>query len=610
MRIKNWMIAVLSAALAGLAMVASILETPAEAVAAYPDLSVCVKSDGGTENIRLWEDQSGYYYVFLPGYARMDQVVLSSESGTVMIDGVPVSESRPAGEYALNRDYTIRSVDNGVESDSMLTFVRSGGVPSLYIDVASGSMEYILLDKGNKESGQIRLYDDEGNLIYDGGADTVKARGNTSLAADKKPYSFVLTENADLLGMGAARRWVLLAEGYYSCINIRNKLVYDYAQEVGMEFSPEGEFVDLYLNGEYSGLYLLSERNEIHEERVNIDPESSFLVSMEDESRLIDQKLPYVLTNAGQALRIHSASMSQTELTTRWQSVENAILAEDGIDPVSGKSWKELIDLDSWVEKYLLEEIFGNQDGGAISQFYYYDPSLDTTRIFAGPIWDYDMAMGGHDTWLRGYTDYLIMNREYKEEGMYTPWHHALYGKEEFRNRLVELYMQKFLPAMEDFLEQKFDSETGLLLQAHVQDACRWGYDWNKVSREIAYMHSFLTERLAFLSDLWINETQYHAVRVNLGGNDGYGHLAVKTGECLPELPVSENPMNLGWHIEGTDEPFDIAQPIDKDVWIYMKRADFQIPKIHYIPAAVIILMLTALIFCDRRFRKINGRKP
>jgi len=540
----------------------------------------------------------------------MEQVFFVSESRTVAIDGVPVSEKMPAADLECNRAYPLRSVKDGVEMESTLTLLRSGGVPSLYIDVKSGNMEYIHLDKGNEEAGELRLYDDQGKLAYGGELDSIKTRGNTSLAADKKPYSLMLTENTNLLGMGAARRWILLAEGYYSCTNIRNKLVYDFAGKVGMQYSPKGEFVDLYLNGEYAGLYLLSERNEIHEERVDIDPKTGFLVSMESIVRLETQKIPYILTDAEQALRIHHSDLSRSELQERWQRVENAILAEDGNDPTSGKSWQELIDLDSWVEKYLLEEIFANQDGGAISQFYYYDPALDPTRIFAGPIWDYDMAMGGHDTWLRGHTDYLIMNREYKDADIYMPWHHALYEKKEFRERLVELYGKKFLPAMEAFLDEELNDAQEVLSRAHIQDAYRWGYSPEDIQREIAYIRTFLRERLSFLSDLWINETQYHIVRVNPGGNDGYGYLAVKSGECLPELPVSYNQMDLGWYVEGDETPFDTTGPIFEDIRIYIKKEEFQIPKIHCIPVAAVVVALVLLVFQDWRLMKRNRRAP
>ena len=609
MRSGKWIIGILSVLLLGLILVVSIQEgTTQKDTITEPICSVWIGTGNKAEEIDCWEDPDGKYYVFLPGYAELNECYLVPREIHIAIENVSITDTFSCEGIELEREYAISLSDSGKTWSSTLMFVQSGGIPSMYIDTASGNMDYIHMEKGNEEAGSVRLYDDEGALLYSGGIDAIKGRGNSSWAADKKPYSMVLGEDANLLGMGTASRWVLLAEGFCSNVNIRNKLVYDYAQSVGMNFSPEGEWVDLYLNGDYAGLYLLSERNEVHSERVDIDPETGFLVSMEWDIRLQEQKLPHILTDAGQTLRIHQSAMSLSELDEQWQYVENAILAEDGIDPLSGKHWQELIDLDSWAEKYLLEEIFGNHDGGSFSQFYYYDPALDPERIFAGPIWDYDMAMGGYDVWLKPYTRYFIMNREYKEDGLYTPWYHALYEKAEFRRRVEELYVQKFLPALEMLLEYGMEDELSLISRAHQQDARRWGHEWEDVQTELNYIRSYLTDRAAFLSDVWIKGTQYHIVRVDPGRNEVYGYFAVKSEECLPELSLYEDPLNLGWHIEETDEPFDVTQPIYGDVQIYMKKAAFQIPKIHYLPVVAIMAMLPILAFRDWSRIKKNGR--
>lgn len=81
------------------------------------------------------------------------------------------------------------------------------------------------------------------------------------------------------------------------------------------------------------------------------------------------------------------------------QSVENAIVSESGVDPITGKHWQELIDLDSWARKYLIEEIFASTDSGNFSQFYYYDGAEENGKLYAGPIWDFDLVMRGTNSW-------------------------------------------------------------------------------------------------------------------------------------------------------------------------------------------------------------------
>lgn len=157
--------------------------------------------------------------------------------------------------------------------------------------------------------------------------------------------------------MGKAKKWILLANAYDSS-HLRNKIVLDASAAVGPPYTPECRWVDLYLNGEYAGLYLLTERNEVDSQRVDIAGNGSFLVSKDWETRFISRKRTYFTTDSHAALRILYSDISTEELKSTWQSAENAILAEDGIDPVTGKSWQELIDMDSWVRRFLIEEVF------------------------------------------------------------------------------------------------------------------------------------------------------------------------------------------------------------------------------------------------------------
>jgi len=570
--------------------------------------SFLVNSENGYERISCWKNEEDECFVFLPEFAQMTQLYLRANDEQVYINDLFVPDGMSCEGFACDTPYDLSCEKDGNRFESTITFVRTGDMPTLYIDVASGNMEYIHLEKGYEESGEIRLYEKDGSLSFSGVLESIKGRGNSSWSADKKPYSLTFSEDADLLHMGPANRWILLAEGYYSCLNLRNKIVYDVAQAVGMDYTPEGKWVNLYLNGDYAGLYLLSERNEVHPERVGIDPENCFLVSMEWDIRLEEQKYPHILTDAGQALRIHHSSLSAAELDRQWQSAENAIMAEDGVDPVSGKAWQELIDLDSWARKYVLEEVFGNHDGGSFSQFYYYDAAEENAKIHAGPIWDYDLAMGGYDVWLKYYTNYLIMDREYKEDGLYTPWHHALYQKELFRTRVAEIYEEEFLPLLQQLLMNEFDSYIAQASDAFRTDALRWGNSQTSLQQEIEYIRNFLSDRIAFLSDVWISGTEYHIVRVDPGRKDVYGHFAVKHGECLPELPSYDDIRGLGWFVVGTDEPFDVTQPIYEDVQIYIRKQPFEIPKIHYIPAAVLMLAVPLLLLLDRIRTKKNGR--
>ena len=356
-------------------------------------LSAVVKQEGRQEKITCWADAAGGYYLFLPGYAQLDSVSLQPQSPDVRIDGKLVEKGMSCENLSLDVSYSLSFDTSQGRIATVLTLMQSQNLPAIYVDTLSGSMELVHRDKGNQEQGTMRLYLPDGQLDSEGNLESVKGRGNSSWLQEKRPYSLTLHAEADLLGMGQAKNWILLANAMDPS-HLRNKVAYDLAAKAGMAHSPESRWVDLYLNGEYAGVYLLSERNEIHSERLDLPLVGSFLVSRESGWRLISQNYPHIITDSGAALRIHDSGLTRTDLDEVWQSVENAILAEEGIDPVTGKSWQELIDMDSWVMEYLMGEVFGNVDAGTISAYFYKDGRDPSGKIYAGPVWDYNLAYG------------------------------------------------------------------------------------------------------------------------------------------------------------------------------------------------------------------------
>lgn len=527
-----------------------------------PYLLAEVTSGGRTEQVRLWAGGEGAYQVFLPGYAELSEVRLrTNAAGKFLLNDETVPDGASCRAFSLNTAYGL--TDREGNSLGTLTFVQSGGVASLFLETRSGSMAYIHETKGNAEPGACRVYTQTGTLNYTGSVEALNGRGNASWwGSEKKPYSLELAAEGDLLGMGTAKKWVLLANGTEPS-QIRNKAVLDFAAQAGLEYTPECRWVDLYLNGEYAGLYLLTERNEIHSRRVNIGKESTFLISMELESRLVEQGYPHIVTDAAQAFRIHETYLDTGELASIVQSAENAILAKDGVDPVTGKHWRELIDLDSWAEKYLLEELFANGDACSISQFFYYDGE----KLFAGPAWDYDATM------LKLVPQTMYGNRFQACEGKSTPWFHALYQKEEFLSRVKALYEDTFRPLLEQLLGTGLDAYAEQIKTAAAANALRWPGTDTEASQKQA--KTYMEERMEFLDSLWLREEEYCMVFVEFGPGINGAYYAVKPGECLPALPVYEDTAQIdyqGWYDMETEEPFDMLQPVYEDAAIYLKQ--------------------------------------
>lgn len=542
-------------------------------------VSFQVFSEDGSRIIETWENEDGMYYVFLPSYADLQQVkILLNTVNPVSIDGNRLKNGMNCADYSMDTSYDLFYSAWGEQYHRKIIFLRSANVATMYIDTQSGVIDYIHEEKGNKESGTVAVYLPDGTREYSGKMESLQGRGNyTWQEYEKKPYSLKLSEEANLLGMGKAQKWVLLANAG-DMTNLRNKLVYDLAEAVGLANSPEGQWADLYLNGEYAGLYFLSERNEIHSNRLNIGQSGSVLVSLEIKSKLDAQSIPSVTTDNQQTFRLHypleSDEETQSEIKDMLQSVENAILSENGVDPVTGKSWTELIDMESWTKKYLIEEIVGNSDAGSISQFYYVDGNDQSGKLYAGPIWDYDRTMGNSVAWQLLCPRTFYANRIYVNSNYSTPWLASLYQKELFYNRIQEIYQNELLPLMETLFQKNIRKYSEQIAQASALNWIRWFSQEDALQEQMEALERYMQERIVFLNKVWLEERPYYRILADASTGANYANFIVFEGECLTDLPVfedTETSLFLGWFDSDTAECFNPAQPITEDRSVYVK---------------------------------------
>lgn len=583
-------------------------------------MELVMTSGGEEKTITCWKNEAGEYYLFLPGYARTDAARFRIHAADVRIDGKPVEEGMTCGALEPDTSYAFSFDSREGRVDTWLTVLQSENLPAMFIDTGSGTMDHIHGKKGNQEAGRMSLYTPEGTLACIGNVDAINGRGNDWLIP-KKSYSIQLAAGADLLGMGQAEKWILLANSFDGS-HLRNKLVYDFADRVGLEASPESGWVDLYLNGEYAGLYLLCERNELHEQRIALEGTGKYLVSMDNQWRLEENARPFVTLRSGYAFRIHDTQIHDQTLQQLLQSVEDAISAEDGKDPVTGKHWTELIDQDSWARKYLVEEIFGNGDGGAISQYFY--GSADQTPVYAGPVWDYDISMGNAQGIRGGAPNSIFAGRPRVRSNVRLSWYYELYRQDAFREHVMALYRDTCLPLLEEFLAEKLEAYLDLMEQAAVMNQVRWeslGACQTGPAEEAENIRSFMEARIDFLNQLWLEQEPFCLVLIDT--NDGHGTTcyAIRPGEYLPDLPeYTPSPEILGWYINGGEEPFDPEQPIYEDMEIILKRAEPEslgeeiletetagrsLP-LKYAPFGLLIAILGGLFWLDRRSRRVR----
>ena len=535
----------------------------AAASAAGPDIWLSGDGSLQTDAVAVSAASGNEYTFFLPGGAfrggslcfGIADGISFRIGGTEIHTGDSAAMLKPGGSYEVSV--------NG-RNGTLKVCSGSAGLPALFIITESGKLSYIEASKKNRESGRMVLRTSDGTVQYDGELEHIKIRGNSSIQFEKKNYQIKLAKGTDLLGMGKAKKWILTGN-YRDKSCLRNMIMLDLSVAVSLRYTPQHAFAELYVNHEYRGLYLFSEKVEISDERVSIhnleketeklnepalssfrrigekepvkggwkaydienipeDITGGYLLEYEQyTSRYADEPSAY-RTKRGFVIDVKSpeyVSAGQMEyISSLVQSFENAILNDDGTDPGTGKHYTEIADLESLVLKYMIEEISENYDGNSSSQFFFKPRDDVSTKLFAGPAWDYDSTFGAYAT---NRSADKVLNPQYlwiASEGKKYAWYPALYRHADFRSAVARAWSEKVRPAVEILLGIRpsspplcsIDVYAGLIRDSAGMDRLRWprrknpstiaqtGYTFGE---NVRYLQDFLQQRYDFLNTVW-----------------------------------------------------------------------------------------------------------
>lgn len=495
-----------------LILMAALMLIPAMAAAASKPLEALYLSYGESENGAVpattvqWIKYGNDYYLTMPGSADLSDARIWF-TGTQAKLTVNDKAYRSGDRIEGIADGTVLTVSVSKKNTCRVHVMQGSDIGAIFVTTESGAMTKIDGKKGNQEAGSILILNEDGSTAYDGDLTYIRLRGNTSVTLDKKNYNFKLASGANLFGMGKAKKWALLGS-YRDHSMIRNQIVYRMAEYVGLPSTPEVVPVDVYFNNAYHGTYLLCEKIEIDDDRVDIadlgkakkavngqpldsypmvgaketrkgkykaykldhDPEDitgGYILEYENyRLRYGDDPSAYTTTR-GKVLVIKDPkilSVAEMEYISGFmQGYENAIFSKNGVDPDSGKHYSEFVDFNSLVLKYMLEEVSMNADGNGSSQYYYKPADSQSTVAFAGPCWDYDATFACFNSTAskRGnMIDPTIFIHNKVDESLY--WWPQLYRHPEFYEGVCKAWKNTYSSALQILLGNEVDLDRDL----------------------------------------------------------------------------------------------------------------------------------------------------
>ncbi len=392
------------------------------------------------------------------------------------------------------------------------------------------------------------IYNGEGvrNYITDpfnhyNGKIGIEIRGSSTQMFPKKQYS-VETRDASgndldvsLLGFPSESDWIFYAP-YTDKSLMRNFLAYTLARTMG-KYATRCKYFELVINNDYKGVYILMEKIKRDKNRVNIkklEPTDvsgdavtgGYIIKIdkysgENNDGWFSNFLPY--TNAWQRISYQYHIPKPEDIVPQQKSyIQNFIFnfeakmyAANFNNPDSG--YTKFLDVSSFVDFYLINEISKNVDGYRLSAFMYKDRNSISSKLVMGPIWDYNLAFGNADYYegavLSGWMiDYLTSNPSFLSSDMFVPpfWWKKLKNDAYFKN-LVKTRWENIKSKGINFnwFNNKIDSLIVYLNEARTRNFERWPilgtYVWPNAyvgqtyTDEILYLKGWIRDRLNWI---------------------------------------------------------------------------------------------------------------
>ena len=430
---------------------------------------------------------------------------------------VPESCSHSDGTFCTHLPLIEIYTPDGVDIPGKAIVSENGSVIG-FEQTPDGKDEIVARIEVTGKDGVNHHVDDTPELISDA---IVHVRGNSSRTFDKLGYSVDLikkdgTDNdVEFMGMDAHSEWALHGP-YLDKTLIRTYMWYNIAGEI-MDYSPNVRFCELMINGEYMGVYVAMEKITAGENgaRLNLYKKAKdkefhgYMIKLDSPSDIPYKNINNFSTYTNMAEKtisiVYPKGKNLTpeladEIARDFSVFEKSLYSYDYDSDVYG--YEKYIDVDSFVDYFLINEITVNYDAGGRSTFMY----RDINNLYKMCIWDFNACCGNYIRDVSSKTFFLTERT----------WFSKLVTDEDFTDKVIERYYylrQNYFS--NEYLMNYIDKTVKYLGPAIDRNFEKWGYtfdedfqmlypksrDLHSYDEAIEQYKSFIVERLSWLDE-------------------------------------------------------------------------------------------------------------
>ena len=214
----------------------------------------------------------------------------------------------------------------------------------------------------------------------------IKLRGNSSKESEKKAYTIKFEEAVSFMDMDAGKKWALVSNPFDKSL-LRPAVGFVYAQLLGIEYVSEVRLCNVWVNDRYMGVYTAMEPVEAGPGRVEIDPENGDFLLERNMARYEDDKV-YIDSPSGMRFEFNEPEEpSEQQIRGCYELLANV---EEAVFSGNHAEYEKYIDVASFVDFYIFNEMIKDIDFGEYSTRYYFKDGI----MYAGPPWDLDLTQG------------------------------------------------------------------------------------------------------------------------------------------------------------------------------------------------------------------------
>lgn len=316
------------------------------------------------------------------------------------------------------------------------------GLPRIVIETENFAQ---IRNKETNVPAWLQLYDNEVPLSEPIKL-TIRGKGSSSFTMAKCSFKIELNEKYNFFQMPANRDWDLISN-FRDKSFLRNALTFELASNLNDEYVPKYHFVELFLNHQYQGVYMLTEHMKVGKNRINISQDQfSFFI---EKTTHPDENDVFFQSYLNNTFKIHYPKDPSQQVITQIRDSVNTF--EKQLES-KGADLESRINVHDFIRYYWIQEFSKNIDGAFGRSIYITWETGD--KFHMGPVWDFDLAYGIGNTsmmspcdWYvrnQGWYKYLFINQSFKKEAQ----------KYWIENHKIFENIQNFIPKLQKDLQK------------------------------------------------------------------------------------------------------------------------------------------------------------